>query len=72
MAIPAARFILAQEATMRKRALVFALASLLAGLLGSSGIAAGAAGIAKLLCLIFLVLFAVCQLLGVTVFRALK
>ena len=53
---------------MLKYAIIFAVISLVAGLLGFGGIAAGAAGIAKLLfglCLVLAVLFVVLAALGV-------
>jgi len=57
---------------MLKWALIFAVISLIAGVLGFGGIAAGAAGIAKLLFFVFLavcVLFLVLAGLGVGALR---
>lgn len=46
----------AQEDTMLKGAIIFAVISLIAGALGFGGIAAGFAGIAKILFGLFLIL----------------
>jgi uncharacterized membrane protein YtjA (UPF0391 family) len=54
---------------MLKWALVFALVSLVAGLLGFTGLAAGAAAIAKTLFVVFAALFLLFLVLGATVFR---
>lgn len=60
-----------QELAMLKWALVFALISVVAGVLGFTGIAAGAAAIAKVLFFVFLALFAICLMLGLFLFKAL-
>lgn len=57
---------------MLKWALIFALISIAAGVLGFTGVAAGAAGIAKLLFFVFLavcVLFLVLAALGIGALR---
>lgn len=54
---------------MLKWALVFALVSLVAGLLGFTGLAAGTAAIAKTLFVVFAVLFLLFLVLGATLFR---
>jgi uncharacterized membrane protein YtjA (UPF0391 family) len=56
------------EAKMLKYAIIFAIISLIAGALGFGGVAAGAAGIAKILFGLFLnlaVIFVVLAALGV-------
>lgn len=57
---------------MLKWALLFFVVSLIAGLFGFTGIAAGAAAAAKILFYIAVVLFVVFLLLGVFAARALK
>ncbi|MBW8363987.1 MAG: DUF1328 domain-containing protein [Rhizobium sp.] len=57
---------------MLKWALLFFIVSLIAGLFGFTGIAAGAAAAAKILFYIAVVLFVVFLLLGVFAARALK
>lgn len=52
---------------MLKWAIIFAVISLLAGLFGFSGVAAGAAGISKVLFGLTLVLFLIFLVLGLTV-----
>jgi len=54
---------------MVKWALVFLVVGLIAGVLGFTGIAGAAIGIAKLLFFIAIALFVVMLLLGVTVFK---
>jgi uncharacterized membrane protein YtjA (UPF0391 family) len=56
---------------MLRWALIFALIAIVAGLLGFTGIAAGAAAIAKTIFFIFLGLVVVFLLLGVTLARKL-
>jgi uncharacterized membrane protein YtjA (UPF0391 family) len=56
---------------MLRWALIFAVIAIVAGLLGFTGIAAGAAAIAKTIFYIFLGLVVVFILLGVTVARKL-
>lgn len=53
-----------------KWALVFFVVSLVAALFGFTGIAAGSAEIAKVLFYIFVAIFLVLLVLGVTVFRS--
>lgn len=57
---------------MLKWALLFFVVSLIAGLFGFTGIAAGAAAVAKILFYIAVVLFVVFLLLGVFAARAIK
>lgn len=57
---------------MLKWALIFALVSMVAALFGFTGLAAGAADIAKVLFFIFVVLCGVFLTLGLFVFKALK
>jgi len=57
---------------MLKWALLFFIVSLIAGLFGFTGIAAGAAAAAKVLFYIAVVLFVVFLLLGVFAARAIK
>ena len=54
---------------MLKWALVFFLISLVAGLLGFTGVAAGSAAIAKVLFFIAIVIFAIFLILGLTVYK---
>jgi uncharacterized membrane protein YtjA (UPF0391 family) len=54
---------------MLRWALIFAVIAIVAGLLGFTGVAAGAAAIAKVLCYIFLGLVVVFLVLGVTIAR---
>ncbi|TJZ73483.1 DUF1328 domain-containing protein [Chitiniphilus eburneus] len=54
---------------MLKWALVFFAVSLIAGLFGFTGIAAGAAAVAKVLFFIALALFVLCLVLGLTVYN---
>ncbi len=53
---------------MLKWALIFLVISLIAGALGFTGVARGAATIAKVLFGVFLVLFLIFLILGLTVF----
>lgn len=55
---------------MLKWALIFAVISLAAGILGFTGLAAGAATIAKFLFGVFLVLFLIFLFLGVVVYKS--
>ncbi len=57
---------------MLKWALIFFVISIIAGVLGFTGIAAGAAAVAKLLFGVALVIFVVLLVLGLTVFRAIE
>jgi uncharacterized membrane protein YtjA (UPF0391 family) len=59
-----------QGDTMLKWALIFALISIVAGVLGFTGIAAGAASIAKIFFYIFLTLFVLVIVAGVLGFKA--
>lgn len=54
---------------MLRWALIFAVISLIAGLFGFTGLSEGAAGIAKILFGLFLALFLIFLLLGVTIAR---
>ena len=56
--------------TILKFALLFLVISLIAALFGFTGIAEGSADIAKVLFAIFLIVFVVLLILGVTAFRA--
>jgi uncharacterized membrane protein YtjA (UPF0391 family) len=60
-----------RERIMLRWALIFALIAIVAGLLGFTGIAAGAAVVAKTIFYIFLGLVVVFILLGVTVAKKL-
>jgi uncharacterized membrane protein YtjA (UPF0391 family) len=60
-----------REATMLKWAIIFALISVVAGVLGFTGVAAGAAAIAKVFFFIFLALCVIFLLLGLTVYKSL-
>jgi uncharacterized membrane protein YtjA (UPF0391 family) len=55
---------------MLKWALVFLLISLIAGLFGFTGIAVGAAAIAKILFFLALFLFVLFLVLGLTIYRS--
>jgi len=55
---------------MLKWALIFLVISLIAGALGFTGVARGAATIAKFLFALFLILFVIFIVLGLTVFHA--
>ena len=55
---------------MLKWALIFFLISVLAGVFGFSGIAAGTAAIAKVLFFIAVALFVIFLILGLTVFKS--
>lgn len=57
---------------MLKWALVFFVVSLIAGLFGFTGIAAGAAAVAKILFYIAVFLFILFLVLGLFVFKAVK
>ncbi len=57
---------------MLRWALIFAVISLIAGLFGFTGLSEGAAGIAKILFGLFLALFLIFLLLGVTVAKKLS
>jgi uncharacterized membrane protein YtjA (UPF0391 family) len=56
-----------EESVMLKWALIFAVIALVAGLFGFTGIAAGAAAIAKFLFVVFLILCVVFLVLGFVV-----
>ncbi len=55
---------------MLRWAFIFLVVGLIAGLLGFTGIAGASIGIAKFLFFLFLTLFVVVLVLGLTVFRA--
>ena len=55
---------------MLKWALIFFVISILAGIFGCTGIAAGTAAIAKVLFFIAVLLFVVFLILGLTVFKS--
>jgi uncharacterized membrane protein YtjA (UPF0391 family) len=55
--------------SLLKWALFFLILSAIAALFGFTGLAQGSADIAKVLFFVFLVVFAIIGLLGVTVFR---
>jgi uncharacterized membrane protein YtjA (UPF0391 family) len=57
---------------MLKWALIFFVISIIAGLFGFTGIAAGSAALAKILFFVALALFVIFLILGVTVFKAIK
>jgi len=57
---------------MLKWALIFFIVSVVAGLLGFTGIAAGAASIAKVLFFIAVALFVIFLVLGMTIYKAVK
>ena len=57
---------------MLRWALIFTVISLIAGLFGFTGLSEGAAGIAKILFGLFLALFLIFLLLGVTVAKKLS
>lgn len=56
--------------TILKWALIFLVVSIIAGLLGFTGIAAASADIARILFYIFVGIFLVLLILGLTIFRA--
>ncbi len=58
-----------KESNMLKWSVVFFIVAIVAAALGFTGIAASATEIAKVLFYVFLVLFLVSLLLGVTLFR---
>jgi uncharacterized membrane protein YtjA (UPF0391 family) len=60
-----------KEAMMLKWALIFFIVSLVAGLFGFTGIAAGAAGLAKILFFFSLVLFLIFLVLGLVITKKL-
>jgi len=60
-----------RDDNMLRWALIFAIIAIVAGLLGFTGIAAGAAVIAKTICYIFLGLVVVFLILGVTIAKKL-
>jgi len=55
---------------MLRWALIFLIVGLISGLLGFTGVAGTSIGIAKVLFFIFLVMFIVTLILGLTIFRA--
>lgn len=57
---------------MLKWALIFFIVSVVAGLLGFTGIAAGAASIAKVLFFVAVALFVIFLVLGMTIYKAVK
>lgn len=61
-----------KEVIMLKWALIFFIISIVAGLFGFTGIAAGSAAIAKLLFGIALILFLIFLILGLTIYRKIE
>jgi uncharacterized membrane protein YtjA (UPF0391 family) len=59
-----------QAMTILKWALIFFLVSIVAGLLGFTGISAASADIARFLFYVFVAIFLVLLILGLTIFRA--
>jgi len=57
---------------MLKWALIFFIISIVAGLFGFTGVAAGSAAIAKLLFGIALILFLIFLILGLTIYRKIE
>ncbi|MFA9438244.1 DUF1328 domain-containing protein [Uliginosibacterium sp. sgz301328] len=57
---------------MLKWALIFFVISIVAGVLGFTGIAAGSAALAKILFFVAIALFVIFLVLGLTVFKAIK
>ena len=56
--------------TILKWALIFLVVSIIAGLLAFTGISAASADIARILFYVFVVIFLVLLILGLTIFRA--
>ena len=54
---------------MLKWALIFLVVGLVAGALGFTGVAGAAVGLAKILLFLFLAMFALFVILGLTIFR---
>lgn len=54
---------------MLKWALIFLVISIVAGIFGFTGIAAGSAAIAKFLFVVALIIFVILLVLGVTIFK---
>ena len=54
---------------MLKWALIFAVIAIIAGLFGFTGIAAGAATIARFLCFVFVALFVLALIFGASLFK---
>jgi uncharacterized membrane protein YtjA (UPF0391 family) len=57
------------ESAMLKWALIFAVIAIIAGLFGFTGIAAGAATIARFLCFVFVALFVLALIFGASLFK---
>jgi uncharacterized membrane protein YtjA (UPF0391 family) len=57
---------------MLRWAVIFLIVGLIAGMLGFTGIAGASVGIAKFLFFLFVAMFVVFLLLGLTVFRAIS
>jgi uncharacterized membrane protein YtjA (UPF0391 family) len=56
--------------SLLKWSLIFLVVALVAGVLGFSGIAEGAADISKFLFVVFLVIFGIFVVLGLTIYRS--
>jgi len=65
-------FFLEEDVIMLKWALIFFIISIVAGLFGFTGVAAGSAAIAKLLFGIALILFLIFLILGLTIYRKIE
>jgi uncharacterized membrane protein YtjA (UPF0391 family) len=65
-----ARDIPEHDMTILKWALIFFLISVVAGILGFTGISAASADLSRILFYIFVVIFLVLLILGLTIFRA--
>ena len=66
----AARRLMEQTVTLLKWALIFFLVSIVAGVFGFTGISVASADVARFLFYVFVVIFLVLLVLGLTVFRA--
>jgi uncharacterized membrane protein YtjA (UPF0391 family) len=70
VAIGVAREVPEQAMTILKWALIFFLVSIVAGILGFTGISEASADIARFLFYVFVMIFLVLLILGLTIFRA--
>jgi uncharacterized membrane protein YtjA (UPF0391 family) len=70
MAVAAAWASATRETVMLKWALIFFVISIIAGIFGFTGIATGAAAIAKILFWIAVVLFVLFLVLGLTIYKS--